>query len=58
VYQGHDELLFSGRDLANVSPITVNSIDHQFVARLELSSEARLTEVGYLENGHITVDAS
>ena len=58
VYQGHGQLLFSGRDFAKISPITVNSVSHLFVARLELTGEARLTEVGYLENGHITVDAS
>ena len=57
VYQGHGQLLFSGRDLANVSPITVNPLAHQFVARFELTSEVRLTGAGYLENGHITVDA-
>ena len=58
VYQGHGQLLFSDRELANLSPITVNVVGHQFVARFELTSEARLTEVGYLENGHITVDAT
>ena len=58
VYHGHGQLLLSGRDLANVSPITVNSLDHQFIAKFELISEVRLTEAGYLKNGHITVDAS
>lgn len=58
VYQGHGQLLFSGRDVTNISPITVDAIVHQFVATFELTSEAILTEVGYLDNGHITVDAS
>ena len=57
VYQGHGQLLFLDRDLANVSPITVNAIVHQFVATFELTSEVRLTAAGYLENGHIIVDA-
>ena len=57
VYQGHSQLLFSGRDRANVSPITVKAVIHRFVATFEVTSEARLTEVGYLENGHIIVDA-
>ena len=58
VYQGHGQLLFSGGEVANVSPITVNSVKHQFIATFELTSEPILTKVGYLENGHITVDAS
>ena len=58
VYQGQGQLLFSDRDIANISPITVNSVRHQFVARFEVTSEAILTEVGYLENGHIAVNAS
>ena len=58
VYQGHGQLLLSGSDLVKVSPITVNSVDHQFIAKFELTSEANLTEAGYLKNGHITVDAS
>ena len=58
VYQGQGQLLFSDRDLANVSPITVEAVIHQFVATFEVTSEARLTEVGYLENGHIIVDAA
>ena len=58
VYQGQGQLLFSDRDIANISPITVNSVRHQFVATFELTSEAILTGLGYLENGHITVDAS
>ena len=57
VYQGHGQLLFSGRDVTNISPITVEAIVHQFVATFELTSEVRLTEAGYLENGHIVVDA-
>ena len=57
VYQGQGQLLFSGGDVANVSPITVAAVIHQFVATFEVTSKARLTEVGYLENGHIIVDA-
>ena len=57
VYQGQGQLLFSNRDVTNVSPITVNAIAHEFVATFELTSEVRLTEAGYLENGHIIVDA-
>ena len=58
VYRGHGQLLFSGRDIADVSPIAVNPLAHKFVAKFELTSGARLTEAGYLENGHITVNAS
>lgn len=58
VYQGHGQLLFSGHGLANVSPITVNSTEHQYVAKFELTSDVRLTEEGYLKNAHIAVDAS
>ena len=57
VYQGNGQLLFSGSDVANVSPIAVAAVIPQFVATFEVTSEARLTEVGYLENGHIIVDA-
>ena len=57
VYQGHGQLLFSDRGVTNVSPITVDAIAHEFVAKFELTSDVRLTEAGYLENGHITVDA-
>ena len=57
VYQGQGQLLFSNRDVSNVSPITVDAVFHQFVATFELTSEVKLTEVGYLENGHIIVDA-
>ena len=46
VYQGHGQLLFSGRDVTNISPITVEAIVHQFVATFELTSEVRLTEAG------------
>lgn len=57
VYQGQGQLLLSGGDVANVSPITVAAVIHQFVATFEVTSEARLTELGYLENGHIIADA-
>ena len=57
VYQGHGQLLSSGGALVNISPIIVNSVTHQFIAKFELISEANLTEAGYLENGHIIVDA-
>ena len=57
VYQGHGQLLFPSGEVANVSPITVAAVIHQFVATFEVTSEARLTEVGYLKNGHIIVDA-
>ena len=57
VYQGQGQLLFSDRDVPNISPITVNAIAHEFIAAFELTSEVRLTEAGYLENGHIIVDA-
>ena len=58
VYQGHGQLFFAGRDLANISPIKVSPTEHQLVAKFELSSDVRLTEAGYLKNGHITVDAN
>ena len=57
VYQGNGQLIATDRDPAKVVPITVNVIAHQFVAKFELTSEIRLTEGGYLENGHITVNA-
>lgn len=57
VYQGQGQLLFSNRDVTNVSPITVNAIAHEFIATFEFTSEIRLTEAGYLENGHIIVNA-
>ena len=57
VYQGRGQLFFSDGDFANVSPITVDAVIHRFVATFEVTGEARLTEVGYLENGHIIVDA-
>ena len=58
VYQGRGQFLLSGRNLATISPITVNSVGHQFIATFELTSEVRLTEEGYLKNAHIAVDAS
>ena len=57
VYQGQGQLLFSDRWVTDVSPITVEAVAHQFVATFELTSEVKLTEAGYLENGHIIVDA-
>ncbi len=57
VYQGHGQLLFSDGDVTNVPPITVEAVVHQFLATFELTSEVNLTEAGYLENGHIIVDA-
>ena len=57
VYQGDGQLLFSGGDVAKISPITVEAVIHRFVATFEVTGEARLTEIGYLENGHISADA-
>ena len=57
VYQGQGQLLFLDGHVTDVSPITVEAVVEQFVATFEVTSEARLTEVGYLENGHIIVDA-
>ena len=57
VYQGQGQFVFSDLDVNNVAPITVEAVVHQFLATFEVTSEARLTEAGYLENGHIIVDA-
>ena len=57
VYQGQGQFVFSDRDVNNVPPITVEAVVHQFLATFELTSEVKLTEAGYLENGHIIVDA-
>lgn len=57
VYQGDGQLLFSNREVTNVSPITVDAVVHHFVATFELTSAVTLTEAGYLQHGHIIVDA-
>ena len=57
VFQGQSQFVSSDRDVTNVPPITVEAVVHQFVATFELTSTVRLTEAGYLENGHIIVDA-
>ena len=57
VYQGQGQFVFSDRDVNNVRPITVEAVVHQFLATFEVTSEVKLTEAGYLENGHIIVDA-